>query len=261
MSEKNEIQIIGVLSKGYGIMPKMVALDKNLSLEAKGIYSFLTSFSGVGQGVFPSVEIILNYLKISEKRYYKYRKELIQNGYITVKPRYCDNKRISNLYILHMDKIVVPSQIECVQNESVQFESVQNEGSNNNNLNNNNLNNNNIQQQLIKIDNVLSDFKIKEIEAIKKYCIENNVSVDVVVEKLEILKNMKTIRNKVGALLTALKEDWKPTKETINNISTFNNFEGREKNKRYAYLEEQCLLGQASEEERIEFDEMRGGSL
>jgi len=260
MSEKNEIQIIGVLSKGYGIMPKMVALDKNLSLEAKGIYSFLTSFSGVGQGVFPSVEIILNYLKISEKRYYKYRKELIQNGYITVKPRYCDNKRISNLYILHMDKIV-PSQIERVQIEGVQIESVQIDVSNNNNLNNNNLNNNNIQQQLIKIDNVLSDFKIKERESIKKYCIENNVSSVVVVEKLEILKTMKTIRNKVGALLTALKEDWKPTKETSNTNLKFNNFEGREKNERYAYLEEQCLLGQASEAERIEFDEMRGGSL
>ena len=30
MNETDEIQIIGVLSKGYGIMPKMIALDENL---------------------------------------------------------------------------------------------------------------------------------------------------------------------------------------------------------------------------------------
>jgi len=238
---KNELQIIGVLSKGYGIMPKMVALDEKLSIESKAIYAFLTSFSGVGQGVFPSVDLILHYLKISEKRYYKYRKELIQNGYITVKPRYCDNKRISNVYILNMEKIVVSSQFECVQNESVQNESVQIVGTNNNNLNNNNLNNNNIQQQLSKIDNVLVNFKIKDRESIKKYCIENNVDVDVVAEKLEILKNIKKIRNKVGALLTAIKEDWKPSKVEINSVtvSSFNNFEAREYD--YDSLEKKLL--------------------
>ena len=228
MSEQNEIQIVGVLSKGYGIMPKMVALDENLSIESKAIYAFLTSFSGVGQGVFPSVGTIIQYLKISEKRFYKYRKELIENGYITVNFRYVDRKRISNIYILHMEK-VVPSQIVSEQIVSEQIDG----------NNNNNINNNNIQQQLSKLDNVLSDFKIKERESIKKYCIENKVVVDVVVEKLEILKNMKTIRNKVGALLTAIKENWKPSKSETNSVSTFNNFDAREYD--YDSLEKKLL--------------------
>jgi len=34
--------------------------------------------------------------------------------------------------------------------------------------------------------------------------------------------------------------------------------EPRKKNERYAYLEEQCLLGQATDEERREVNEMRG---
>jgi len=238
MSEQNEIQIVGVLSKGYGIMPKMVALDENLSIESKAIYAFLTSFSGVGQGVFPSVGTIIQYLKISEKRFYKYRKELIENGYITVNFRYVDRKRISNIYILHMEK-VVPSQIVSEQIVSEQIVSEQIDGNNNNNINNNNINNNNIQQQLSKLDNVLSDFKIKERESIKKYCIENKVVVDVVVEKLEILKNMKTIRNKVGALLTAIKENWKPSKSETNSVSTFNNFDAREYD--YDSLEKKLL--------------------
>ncbi len=159
MNSQDEIQIIGVLSKGYGIMPKMVALDKNLSIEAKAIYAFLTSFSGVGQGVFPSVETILHYLQISEKRYYKYRQQLIKSGYITVQPRYSGNKRISNIYILNMN--FVHSQIESVQNEGIQIESVQFEGSNNNNINNNNINNN-------KYNNIFSHWNSKNIINHKK---------------------------------------------------------------------------------------------
>lgn len=152
MNKNNEIQIIGILSKGYGIMPKMVALDKNLSIESKAIYAFLTSFSGVGQGVFPSVETIINYLKISENRFYKYRKELIDNGYITVKPRYTNNKRISNIYILNIEK-TVHLQNEGIGFEGVEFEGIENEGTNNNNINNNNINNN-------KDNNSGSDFNI-----------------------------------------------------------------------------------------------------
>ena len=137
MEEKNEFQISGVMSKGYGIMPKMVALDENLSIEAKAIYAFLTSFSGVGHGVFPSIETIIHYLKISENRFLKYRKELVANGYITIQARYANGKRTSNIYILNMDK-TLHLQNECIENECIGFE-----GSNNNNINNNKLNNNN----------------------------------------------------------------------------------------------------------------------
>lgn len=38
----------------------------------------------------------------------------------------------------------------------------------------------------------------------------------------------------------------------------FNNFEPRKQSKRYIYLQEQCLLGQATDEEKKEFDKMRG---
>jgi DNA replication protein DnaD len=142
MNETNEIQIIGVLSKGYGIMPKMIALDENLSIESKAIYSFLTSFSGVGQGVFPSIETILHYLKISKNRFYKYRQELLENGYITIKPRYDEkHKRKSNLYILNMEKLNPCIQNEYLENEYLENEYLENEDTN---INNNNINNNNI---------------------------------------------------------------------------------------------------------------------
>ncbi len=92
------------------------------------------------------------------------------------------------------------------------------------------------------MDNILkTDFETKDIETIKNYCIENNVVVIDVVEKLNILKNMKNIRNKVGALLTALKDDWKPSKSESNSVtvSSFNNFEPREYD--YDSLEKKLL--------------------
>jgi len=99
-----------------------------------------------------------------------------------------------------------------------------------------------IEQQLEFLDKILKkDFDSQDIEIIKKYCIENNVVVNVVVEKIEIIKHMKKIRNKVGALLTALKEDWKPSKAEDNfvTVPSFNNFEAREYD--YDSLEKKLL--------------------
>jgi len=52
---------------------------------------------------------------------------------------------------------------------------------------------------------------------------------------------MQKIRNKVGALLTAIKDDWKPSKSESNYVSVpgFNNFEGREYD--YDSLEKKLL--------------------
>lgn len=106
-----------------------------------------------------------------------------------------------------------------------------------------------IEQQLLDIDKILNlDFENKDIDTIKKYCIENKIVIDVVVEKLEIINHMKKTRNKVGALLTAIKEDWKPSKSQSNYISVpgFNNFEAREYD--YDSLEKK-LLGWDKDEE------------
>ena len=48
---------------------------------------------------------------------------------------------------------------------------------------------------------------------------------------------MKNIKNKVGALLTAIKDDWKLS--TTNNINSFNNFYPRQYD--YDSLEKKLL--------------------
>lgn len=73
-----------VLSKGYGILPKKVMTDTQLTIEAKAIYAYLVSYAGAGEIAFPGVEIMLHHLKISKDRFYRHRKLLIQQGYIRV---------------------------------------------------------------------------------------------------------------------------------------------------------------------------------
>ena len=68
MANKNILTQSELMSKGYGLIPKTVMLDTNLSIEAKAIYAFLSSYSGAGNTSFPSVETIRKYLDISRER-------------------------------------------------------------------------------------------------------------------------------------------------------------------------------------------------
>ena len=134
----DEIKLSGVLAKGYGLAPKLVMTDTNLSIEAKAIYSYLSSFCGNGTTAFPGVDLIRYHLKISKNRFYKYRNELVDRGYIKIARRHDGNKALSNIYTLCI-------QIEDIQNEDIQIEDIQNEDTNNNSINNNNFNNNSIE--------------------------------------------------------------------------------------------------------------------
>lgn len=101
MPNKNILTQSELMSKGYGLIPKTVMLDNNLSIEAKAIYAFLSSYSGAGNTSFPSVETIRKYLDISRERYYKHRKQLINHGYVVVEKKKNDNKAFQkNIYHL-----------------------------------------------------------------------------------------------------------------------------------------------------------------
>ena len=143
-----------IMDKGYGLIPKSIMIDTNLSIEAKAIYAYLASYSGSGNKSFPGVETMLYHLDISKKRYYKYRKELIDNGYIkieqtrettekglsvrgknvyvleqkiTIKLSECDENEDENHETVENTDVSLCSQFETVQNETVQNETVQNE--------------------------------------------------------------------------------------------------------------------------------------
>jgi hypothetical protein len=148
----------GILSKGYGIIPKLVMKDKDLTIESKAIYSYLCSYAGNGDTAFPSVGLMCSDLGISETRYLKHRKTLLDKGYITIKRERKDRKWSNNVYTIAHS---VYPQNEGIQNEGIQNEGIQNEGSINNSINNNSINNNSDNKDSPPIKNGKAERKSK----------------------------------------------------------------------------------------------------
>lgn len=102
MSEfRDELKVQGVKARGYGILPKLVMLDRKLTIEAKAIYSYFCSYAGAGTTAFPGIEKIIEDLCISKTRYYNHRSKLVELGYITIEQAKGKNNKFShNIYTL-----------------------------------------------------------------------------------------------------------------------------------------------------------------
>lgn len=150
----DELKGEGIMSKGYGIIPKLIMKDKSLSIEAKGIYAYIASYAGAGTTAFPSVDLICGDLNISENRFRKNKKLLIDYGYIEVKRvRDKGGSFGKNVYTikqtvspptLQFEGMVPTLQIPCMDKPSMDIPSMEFEGTNNNSLNINSINNNNV---------------------------------------------------------------------------------------------------------------------
>ncbi|HAC0715703.1 TPA_asm: DnaD domain protein [Listeria monocytogenes] len=150
----DELQVKGIFEQGYGIIAKALMRDKDLSIEAKSIYSYLASFAGAGNTAFPSVELILSELNISRDRFYKHRKQLVEKGYITVIQKKGE-KGLQQKNIYQLNPVLKP-QSSFKDTDSPQsnypessfpesdYPQSDNKYSNNNNLINNSITNNNI---------------------------------------------------------------------------------------------------------------------
>lgn len=85
---------------GYGLVFKRVMKDKNISVEAKALYSYLSAYAGADESAFPSVDLIKHELGIGKHRFLRAKNELIDNGYLTVDRKQTKNIYGSNLYTL-----------------------------------------------------------------------------------------------------------------------------------------------------------------
>ena len=156
METKDEVKLqsTSILSNGYGLIPKSVTRDKELTMESKAIYGYLASFAGSGGYCYPSKELMISELGTTEKRFNKNIKLLKEHGYIKVHKRRKGNRNDSNLYELLMDIRDIEiakkefdtsrfdsGQFDRVQNDSGQFDSVQNDPPNINSLNSNSIKN------------------------------------------------------------------------------------------------------------------------
>lgn len=155
----DKLKIEGVLSQGYGIIPKLVMKDKDLTIEAKAIYAYISSYAGNGNTAFPSVGLICTDLDIGENRFHKHKKVLIEKGYIEVK-RERDGRGVwgSNVYTINS----VINYSPTLQNEgmdeptrhypsmdepTLDHPTMDNDGTNNNSFNNNSSINNSLKNK------------------------------------------------------------------------------------------------------------------
>ncbi|WP_297639239.1 hypothetical protein [uncultured Clostridium sp.] len=178
---KTEVKIEGIADQGYGFTYQYINRSKELTIEAKEIYNYLSGFAGKGHEAFPSVSLMLAELGISKTRFYKHRELLLEKGLIRVEQgrfKYKNQNREyldTCLYILLTDYEKIEEQkekyklekdqkdvkksnvkqrhikkqgnVEPTENTNVdeipQNEDTQNEDTQNKDINNNNSNNNN----------------------------------------------------------------------------------------------------------------------
>ncbi|PTK76131.1 DnaD domain protein [Staphylococcus haemolyticus] len=223
------------ITGGYGTVYKEVLKDKNLSIEAKAIYSYLSSYAGGKDTAFPSIGLICHELNISEKRFYKHRKELLDKNIISKTRERTNNGFSKTIYTINHH--FVHGQFVRVRNVHGQNVHGQNVGTkNNNNKNNNNKNNNNksdtsqifqlvskelemIQsplkaQQLEEVVNEFKDNKLEVITVAINYCKEKDKGINYLIKVLENW-NKEDINTKEKAL-TKLSPKKKKRNETEN---------------------------------------------
>lgn len=102
MSEfRDQLKVEGINARGFGTVPKMLMLDKKLTIEAKAIYSYFCSYAGAGTTAFPSTKKIQEDLSVGKARYYKHFNLLKDFGYIRVEQKR-DDKGVfkHNIYTL-----------------------------------------------------------------------------------------------------------------------------------------------------------------
>lgn len=111
---KDLLRVEGVNFKGFGIIPKLIMFDRDLSLEAKAIYAYFASYAGNGTSSFPGRDYILKQLKVSKKGYYGHYNQLIREGYIKVEKNKSNHGAFTkNTYIL----VSNPPNVEKIKNK------------------------------------------------------------------------------------------------------------------------------------------------
>ena len=118
-----------------------VTRDNRISMSAKGLYAYLSSYCGVSDECFPSVETITKELGITKDTFYRHINVLIAAGVVKKVQENNGGKFGRNIYKLTHE---VEIQSFPFPKKSVSKKSLsKNPEANNNNINNNNINNNN----------------------------------------------------------------------------------------------------------------------
>lgn len=153
---------------GYGLVFKRVMKDTTISIEAKALYSYLSSYAGVDETAFPSVDLIKHELAIGKQRYQRARKELETAGYLQVDRKQNGNIYGSNLYTIYHSPRWVDSR--PVEIQSVEIQSLDNQPTTINSITNNII----IAQLTLRMSNLRNGGNFTTRRKIRKYLLLNS---------------------------------------------------------------------------------------
>jgi DnaD/phage-associated family protein len=105
-----------VYESGYGLIARKVMRDKKLHPTAKAMYAYLCSFAGTNgdntPSAFPSVDLMKGELGIkTQDTFYKYQKQLVQSGYITIEKGKREKGKFQN-NIYYIEPVPEPKTAE-----------------------------------------------------------------------------------------------------------------------------------------------------
>ena len=189
--ENNILELDGIFKNGYGFIAKSVMQDNQLSLQAKGLYGYLCSYSGKGKDVFPSRKKMCFDLNISNDTLGKYLKELKESNYIQIIQSKSDGRFSNNIYKINL-------KLPCAK-----ILDTENLDTNNNNINNNKLINKKEKKEKSKTD-------------IDLVIAESNYSDDLKNMIYEFIKMRKTIKKPMTTIAV---------KRLINKLDKLSNDE------------------------------------
>ena len=157
-----------IYDSGFGILPKRVMIDPNLSLQAKGIFAYLVTYAGNGNEAFPSLRTISYQLGISKDTAGKYIKELKENGYLEIEQKKENGRFSHNVY-----KLIPCPKFTVSESTSTDVTIPGNLASNINN------NNNNKKEKETTLDKIIKEYTT------------NNDLVNTLVDFMKMRKSIK----------------------------------------------------------------------
>lgn len=83
----SQLRFRGMLSGGYGMIPRLVMQDQRMSIKEKALYAYLVCYADAGSAAFPKVETIRRHLGICVSSFQKYMNTLERLGYIIKEQR------------------------------------------------------------------------------------------------------------------------------------------------------------------------------
>ena len=159
----------------YGILPKNVMKDRNLSIGARAVFAYLCAYAGNEDHSFPGRDLMTYELNISKDTLTKYMKELKDSNYVVVKQNKNNGGQFSNnIYYINPEQKEIEPCPKFSDTKPSDTKSSDTKSSDTKNLD---ITNNNITSNNITSNNITSNSSTTTTELVN-YFWKNRINLD-----------------------------------------------------------------------------------